>query len=227
LRDRIRHRVGTARPPAPRASRFTPAARAGATGLVVVGTSTGGPPALEALLAPLPADFPWPIVIAQHMPASFTGPLARRIDQLCAIGVEEVTAAVPLEPGHAYVGRGDADVIIKRQRGTLVAVPAPAEEYPWHPSADRLVRTAMDCLPPQQLVGVLMTGMGYDGAGAMAQLHALGGRTIAEAEETAVVWGMPGELVKAGGADWVLPVQKIADKLQRLVPLHAADPKDA
>jgi two-component system chemotaxis response regulator CheB len=85
----------------------------------------------------------------------------------------------------------------------------------------------MKHVSPEQLVGVLMTGMGDDGAQAMTQLRALGGRTIAEAEETAVVWGMPGELVKAGGADWVLPVQKIADKLQQLVPLHAFDPKNA
>ncbi len=72
-----------------------------------------------------------------------------------------------------------------------------------------------------------MSGMGNDGAEAMTRLHALGGRTIAEAEETAVVWGMPGELVKAGGADWILPVQKIAEQLQQLVPPHAADPKTA
>ena len=98
-------------------------------------------------------------------------------------------------------------------------MPAPAQkDYPWHPSADRMVRTAMDCLPPGQLVGVLMTGMGNDGAQAMAQLHAGGGRTIAEAEETAVVWGMPGELVKAGGADWILPLPRIAACLQTLTP---------
>ena len=76
----------------------------------------------------------------------------------------------------------------------------------------------MEHLPPRQLVGVLMTGMGHDGAEAMALLHARGGRTIAEAEETAVVWGMPGELVKAGGADWVLPLPRIAERLQTLIP---------
>jgi two-component system chemotaxis response regulator CheB len=76
----------------------------------------------------------------------------------------------------------------------------------------------MEHLPASQLVGVLMTGMGNDGAGAMARLRELGGRTIAEAEETAVVWGMPGELVKAGGADFVEPLPLIAERLQRLVP---------
>jgi two-component system chemotaxis response regulator CheB len=80
----------------------------------------------------------------------------------------------------------------------------------------------MEHVPPGQLIGVLMTGMGNDGAEAMTQLHASGGRTIAEAEDTAVIWGMPGELVKAGGADWVVPLPKIADRLQQMTPSNAA-----
>ena len=227
LRERVRHRIGSG----PRSRIGTGArqvsdARASGAGIVLVGTSTGGPPALEALLTPLPAAFPWPLVIAQHMPASFTGPLARRLDRICAIRIAEVTTSTVLEPGCAYIGRGDGDIVVSRRGATFLAAPAPAEDYPWHPSTDRLVRSAMKHVSPEQLVGVLMTGMGDDGAQAMTQLRALGGRTIAEAEETAVVWGMPGELVKAGGADWVLPVQKIADKLQQLVPLHASDPKN-
>ena len=99
LRDRIRHRLrGDERPdqPARRQSSARPVTRAVGMGLVVVGTSTGGPPALEALLGPLPADFPWPILVAQHMPASFTGALARRLDTLCALSVVEVARPVPL-----------------------------------------------------------------------------------------------------------------------------------
>ncbi len=79
----------------------------------------------------------------------------------------------------------------------------------------------MNYVSPSQLVGVLMTGMGNDGAQAMAQLHTQGGRTISEAEETAVVWGMPGELVKAGGADWVIPLHEIAERLLQITPTHA------
>jgi two-component system, chemotaxis family, protein-glutamate methylesterase/glutaminase len=185
---------------------------------VLVGTSTGGPPALESLLTALPANFPWPIVVAQHMPATFTGALAQRLDGLCRITVQEVREPVALEPGHAYIGRGDADVIVSRRGDGLFAMAAPSEKgYPWHPSTDRLVRSAMNHVAPGLLVGVLMTGMGNDGAEAMALMHAQGARTIAEAEETAVVWGMPGELVKAGGADFVVPVQKIAAQLRRLV----------
>jgi two-component system chemotaxis response regulator CheB len=153
------------------------------------------------------------------MPASFTGPLARRLDGLCALSVKEVQQPMPLQPGCVYIGRGDADLIVSRRAKGLVAMAAPAgRDYPWHPSADRLVRTAMDHVPASQMVGVLLTGMGNDGAAAMAGLHAAGGKTIAEAEETAVVWGMPGELVKAGGADWVLPLSAIAARLRKLAP---------
>jgi two-component system, chemotaxis family, protein-glutamate methylesterase/glutaminase len=191
-------------------------------GLVLVGTSTGGPPALEALLIPLPSSFPWPILIAQHMPAGFTGPLAKRLGGLCALSVVEVTQPTRLEDGCVYIGRGDADLVVSRRPSGLVAMTVPSNpDYPWHPSTDRLVRSAMQYLPATRLVGILMTGMGDDGAEALAMLHAQGGATIAEAEETAVVWGMPGELVRAGGAAYVLPLTSIAERLQRLVPRAA------
>jgi two-component system chemotaxis response regulator CheB len=225
LAERIRFRSGaTTRLPAAAAPAQP---RAGASlwrappegGVVLVGTSTGGPPALEALLAPLPAAFPWPIVIAQHMPASFTGQLARRLDRLCAITVEEVSRPVALEPGHAYIGRGDADVLVGRRKSGLVALSAPAsEEHLWHPSVDRLVESAMDCLAPERLVGVLMTGMGSDGARTMTQMQERGGLTIAEAKESAVVWGMPGALVAAGGAGRIVALEDIAGELAGLVP---------
>lgn len=227
LQERVRHRTGNAAP-RPRRGAAAPEPFVGpkravdaltGDGLVLIGVSTGGPPALEVLLAGLPGSFPWPILIAQHMPASFTGPLAKRLDGLCALSVQEVSQSTQLSAGHAYIGRGDADIIVSRRASGLVALAAPAlEGYPWHPSADRLVRTAMNHVPPRKLVGVLLTGMGSDGAAAMGQLHEQGGRTIAEAQETAVVWGMPGELVAAGRADWVVPLPAIADCLQRLLP---------
>jgi len=187
-------------------------------GLVLVGTSTGGPPALEALFTDLPASFPWPIVVAQHMPATFTGPLARRLDGISRLHVQEVRDPIELKPGNVYIGCGDADVIVSKRGAALVAMAAPVQsDYPWHPSTDRLVRSALNHMAPSQLIGVLMTGMGNDGAEAMALIHAEGGQTIAEAEETAVVWGMPGELVKANGADFIVPLQKIAGQLKKLV----------
>jgi two-component system, chemotaxis family, protein-glutamate methylesterase/glutaminase len=227
LRERVQHRFGGSVPARPRVSAAAQAPeRASSEGIVVVGTSTGGPPALEVLLGALPSTFPWPIVIAQHMPASFTGALARRLDGLCAIAVSEVARPTALEAGHAYIGRGDADVVISKIAGDLVVAPAQGDAgRPWHPSADRLMESAIAHVPPHLLVGILMTGMGDDGAGSMTKLRALGGRTIAEAEETVVVWGMPGKLVEAGGATWVLPLPNIAEQLRKLAPLHAPDPQ--
>lgn len=216
LTERVRLRAkGAAPAPAPMALP-RPLARVSQAwdSIVLVGTSTGGPPALDALLSPLPADFPWPILIAQHMPAAFTGPLARRLDRLCALHVVEVTGPMPVRPGTAYVGRGDADIILGRRPDGPIVTAAPADPtLRWHPSVERLVATAMAQFEPARLIGVLMTGMGNDGAAGMARLHALGGRTIAEAEETAVVWGMPGELVRAGGAELVAPLADIAHHL--------------
>jgi two-component system chemotaxis response regulator CheB len=200
-----------------------PAPAAAGDGLVLVGTSTGGPPALEALLAPLAADFSWPILVAQHMPAGFTGPMAKRLDGICELNVVEASRPMLIRAGHVYIGRGDADIVVSKRPAGLVVMAVPAKvDYPWHPSTDRLVRSAMEHIPVSQIIGILMTGMGNDGAEAMTELRARGGRTIAEAEETAIVWGMPGELVRAGGADWVVPLPNIAARLQKLVPNDAA-----
>ncbi len=221
LKERVRHRIRDSSASLTLRGRQNERVleRASGEGLVLVGTSTGGPPALEVLLTALPASFPWPILVAQHMPASFTGALARRLDRLCSVTIEEVGEPAVLRPGHVYIGRGDADLVVARRAKCLVAMVAPANAgYPWHPSTDRMVRSAMNHLPCSQLIGLLMTGMGNDGAEAMAELHSRGGMTIAEAEETAVVWGMPGELVKAGGADWVVPLPQIAERLQKLTP---------
>jgi len=213
LAERVRLRAGAAAAPGHRPSPAPSPGRAGEAA-VLVGCSTGGPAALDVLLGGLPADFPWPVLVAQHMPAGFTGSLARRLDRLCALEVVEVTRPVPLRPGRVHIGRGDADLILGRRPAGLVAMAAPAlPEHRWHPSVERLVESAMRHLPAAALVGVLMTGMGHDGAAAMARLRAEGGRTVAEAEETAVVWGMPGELVRAGGAEAVLPLGAIAPRL--------------
>ncbi len=194
-----------------------PSAGPAATELVLVGSSTGGPGALDTILRDLPADFPAAIVVAQHMPAAFTGPLAGRLDRLCAIAVRELTGPTILQPGHAYIGQGERDVLITRRRGAVAAMPAPASpDHHWHPSVDRMVASALDMVGPDRLVGVLLTGMGADGASTMAQLRAKGGRTIAEAQETAVVWGMPGALVRAGGAQFVEPVDAIGPLLVTL-----------
>lgn len=219
LKERVRHHIGGGTRKAEAGHRPTADQVVTGEGVVLVGTSTGGPPALEALLGDLPATFGWPVVIAQHMPASFTGPLARRLNNLSALTVLEVRQPTLLQQGFAYIAQGGADIVLTRHRGGLSVTPAKGnKDYLWHPSADRLVRSAMEVVPAPQLVGVLMTGMGNDGAAAMANMRQAGGRTIAESEESAVVWGMPGELVAAGGADWILPLSGIAGRLRKLIP---------
>jgi two-component system chemotaxis response regulator CheB len=229
LSERIRHRLHGAAP-APPARRPRPPKRAlklresadTEHGLVMIGSSTGGPAALDAILPRLPAQFPWPIVVAQHMPASFTGPFSRRLDRQCALQVVEVAHPMPLQRGVIYIARGDADMVITRRSQGVSAMPVPAHpDYPWHPSVERMVSTAMEHYDPHHLVGVLLTGMGYDGSDAMTSLRALGGRTIAEAESTAAVWGMPGELVKKGGAERVAAVDDVAAAILDMVEANA------
>ena len=115
LRERVLHR--TRQRERPRAAGTRRSARASGTGLVLVGTSTGGPTALEAFLSPLPASFPWPILVAQHMPATFTGALAKRLDDLCALHVVEVSRPTKLEAGTVYIGRGDGGACRNRRNG--------------------------------------------------------------------------------------------------------------
>ena len=184
--------------------------------MVLIGVSTGGPGAIECIIPELPANFPWPILIAQHMPQSFTGVFARRINGLSALETIEVARPTPLRAGVVYIGRGDADLVVSNRSDNLTAIPMPASaQHNWHPSVERLVLSALQHVDPAQLLGVMLTGMGDDGAAAMAELRSRGGRTIAESEETAVVWGMPGELVKRNGASIVLPLPRIAEQLRR------------
>ncbi len=220
LSERVRARFGAepARPQRFQRPTVKPAlprkAHDGGPGVVIVGCSTGGPPALDTLLGGLPPDFPWPVLVAQHMPAAFTGPLSKRLNGLCALEVVEVTRSTPVVPGFVYIGRGDADLILSRRADGLTALAAPASaEFRWHPSVDRLVDSALELLPADRIVGVLMTGMGSDGAASMAKVHAGGGVTLAESEKTAVVWGMPGELVRLQGASTVLPLPDLGPAL--------------
>ena len=189
-----------------------PAARV--DGCVLIGVSTGGPRTLEDILPDLPGDLPWPVVIAQHMPAAFTGPFAQRLDRICALKVVEVTGPAPLSPGHVYIGRGDADVVLERRLGRLIVNTVASDPaLRWHPSVDRLVRSARDHMPADALIGIELTGMGDDGAAAMAALKAAGGRTIAEAESSAVVFGMPAELIRLDGATLTLPARSIPGQI--------------
>jgi two-component system, chemotaxis family, protein-glutamate methylesterase/glutaminase len=183
-------------------------------GIVIIGVSTGGPRTLEDILPLLPADFPWPVLVAQHMPGSFTLPFANRMNDLCPLQVVEASRPMPLERGTIYVGKGAADMVVASRAGKLNVLPKPeSSQFLWHPSVELMGRSAIEHYDPARIIGVMLTGMGYDGADAFAEIKRKGGRTIAESEESCVVFGMPAELIKRGGASLVLPAHKIANQI--------------
>ena len=185
-------------------------------GLVIIGVSTGGPRTLEDILPLLPVDFPWPVLVAQHMPASFTRPFADRLNDICALSVVEAASPMPLERGTIYIGKGGADMVVARRAGKLMILPKPEmAEFLWHPSVELLGRSVIECCDLGHVVAVMLTGMGCDGADAFAEIKKLGGRTIAESEDTAVVFGMPAELIKRGGATLVLPADGVAAQINK------------
>ena len=184
-------------------------------GVLLIGVSTGGPRALEELLPALPENFPWPVLVAQHMPSSFTAPFAARLNGLCPLQVCEVDAPMAVRSGTVYIAKGGTDMVLTRRAGTLTAVPKPeSATHLWHPSVEVLARSALEQCQPRHLIGVMLTGMGYDGADGFAEIKKGGGRTIAESEESAVVFGMPAELIERGGASIVLSLDKVATQLK-------------
>ena len=188
--------------------------RSDGDGLLLIGASTGGPRAVEIVLSGLPANFPWPVVVAQHMPAAFTRAFADRLNQCCALEVKEASSAMPVESGKVYIGRGGADTLLAQRAGRLTVMAAPENSnFLWHPSVELLGRTALEHCDPKHLTAVLLTGMGYDGSDAFTEIKKRGGRTIAESEDSAVVYGMPAELVAKGGASVILAVEKMASQL--------------
>ena len=208
LVERVRQSAHAAATPRPVASGDA------VPGLVLIGVSTGGPRTLEDVLPELPADFPWPVLVAQHMPGAFTASFAARLDTICRLNVVEVRGALPLKRGQIYIARGNADMIVDTRLGRwIVNSVAEDSRFFWHPSVERLVQSAMRTVEARRLIAVQLTGMGNDGAEAMAGLKKAGGRTIAEDESSAVVFGMPAELIRLGGAGMVLPSDRIAEQL--------------
>jgi two-component system chemotaxis response regulator CheB len=185
------------------------------SGLLLIGVSTGGPRALEEILPLLPANFPWPVLVAQHMPASFTAPFAARLNGLCELQVVEAAHPMAVAAGTIYIGKGGADMLVTRRGATLTVLPKPeSSEHLWHPSVELLGRSAMEHVKPTEIVAVMLTGMGYDGADAFTAIRQRGGRTIAESADTAVVFGMPAELIERGGATLTLPLNRVANQVK-------------
>ncbi|MCX8006945.1 MAG: chemotaxis response regulator protein-glutamate methylesterase [Coriobacteriia bacterium] len=197
-----------ARSPVPRASRGAP--------VIVMGASTGGTEALRAVLAQMPADSPG-IVIVQHMPERFTAAFAARLDACSPLAVREASDGDRVLPGVALVAPGGRHTYLKRSvRGVSVAVAEGPPVNRHRPSVDVLFRSAAQEVG-SDAVGVLMTGMGEDGAQGLLEIREAGGFTIAQDEETAVVWGMPGAAVERGAALRVLPLEAIATAVQEAV----------
>lgn len=186
--------------------------------LIVIGVSTGGPSTLEEILTKLPENLSVPILIAQHMPARFTKVFAQRLNKICALTVSEVDRAVELLPGNIYIAKGDADVKVIKRANKIMATSMPLnKQYLWHPSVALMVASVSTLLDPKNVICVQLTGMGHDGAKAMAELNQRGTKTIAESEASAVVFGMPKELIARGGADKVLPARQIAKQIMQWV----------
>jgi len=183
---------------------------------LVVGVSTGGPAALEKILPVLPADFPLPILIAQHMPRLFTGVLAERLNAACRLLVREAEHGAQLEGGAAYLARGDWHMEVARVRGACVLqLHQGGLEQHCRPSVDLLFRSAA-AVHGAGLIAVVLTGMGSDGLEGCRAVRAAGGKILVQDRETSAVWGMPGAVARAGLADQILPVEAIAGEVTRL-----------
>ncbi len=193
--------------------------------LVAVGSSTGGPQALFTLVAGLGRDLPVPVVVAQHMPATFTAILASHLDRLGLLACREAQDGEALRPGHLYLATGGRHLLVERDGGALRArlSDAPAEHY-CRPSVDVLLRSAARACAGRVLA-VLLTGMGQDGLAGTRAVVAAGGAAIAQDEATSVVWGMPGAVARAGLCRAVLPLGEIAAAVRhatRHATRHAA-----
>lgn len=186
--------------------------------IVAIGTSTGGTVALERVLTALPRVSPG-IVIVQHMPAGFTKSFADRLNDLCEINVAEAIDGQRLIPGLALIAPGGKHMSLIRSGAQYVVEVRQGPPINRHcPSVDVLFRSVARCAG-RNAMGVIMTGMGDDGARGLKEMHDVGAYTIAQDEATCVVYGMPNEAVKLGAADLILPLDRIADSMLAGPPL--------
>lgn len=233
VRTAARARVGAIRAASPAAPKFSadaviPQASMGRRMLktteriIAIGASTGGTEALRELLVALPPDAPG-IVISQHIPAAFSGPFAQRLNQVAAMSVCEAQDGQYILPGHAYVAPGDRHLIIERDGARYRCRLNDGSHVNRHrPSVDVMFRSVAQHVGPNA-VGVILTGMGDDGARGLKEMQEAGARTIAQDEASSVVWGMPGSAVKLGAADQVLSLRNIAPRLLELAVSSAKE----
>ncbi|GLY26983.1 chemotaxis response regulator protein-glutamate methylesterase [Kineosporia sp. NBRC 101731] len=179
-------------------------------GLLAIGSSTGGPDALATVLASLPGDLPVPVVITQHMPPVFTKMLAQRLDSISRLSIVEAAEGDAVERGKVLIAPGGLHMEMK-SKGTGVFVhlsDAPPENF-CRPAVDVMFRSVA-AVYRNRVLGLVLTGMGRDGAAGAGVIRSAGGEVFAQDEASSVVWGMPGATVMAGQADRVLPIEQIA-----------------
>jgi two-component system chemotaxis response regulator CheB len=185
--------------------------------IVAIGTSTGGPNALVEVISHIPADFPVPIVIVQHMPRAFTRSLAERLTAASPLIITEGATGTVLWPGRAWIAPGDFHMTVGRQDDSLrLNVFRAPPENSCRPSVDVLFRSVAQACGAKVLA-VVMTGMGQDGLRGCEHVKAATGEVIVQDETSSMVWGMPGCIAKAGLADCILPVSEIAGEIVRRV----------
>lgn len=183
--------------------------------VVVIGASTGGTVALQKLLTAMPRMCP-PIVVVQHMPEGFTQQFANRLDALCECEIKEAEDGDSLIPGRVIIARGNYHTLLRRSGARYYVQVKPGPLVSRHrPSVDVLFKSAAK-FAGGNVIGVILTGMGRDGAAGMKQMCGVGAKTIAQDEESCVVYGMPKEAVDAGGVNFVLPLEQIAQKIIKL-----------
>lgn len=181
--------------------------------VVAIGVSTGGPPAVQKVLSVLPGNFPAGILIAQHMPAAFTGPFAKRLDGVCRIAVKEAEDGERLQPGVAYVAPGGKHLRIDQKISRIdVRVVEEPREALYKPSASVLFDAVAQGVGRRAL-GVVLTGMGSDGLEGMRVLKGKGGRALAQSDSTCVVYGMPKAIVDAGLADEIVDIDDMGEAI--------------
>jgi len=180
--------------------------------LIGIGASTGGTEAITQVLSRLPADCP-PIAITQHMPAGFTASFAARLNNLCALTVQEARNGEPLRSGHAYIAPGGKQFSVRRVQTHYSAVVQDAPPVNRHkPSVEVLFRSIAACAA-RHAYGIMLTGMGNDGAAAMRQMKDAGSYNLVQDEASCIVFGMPREAIACGAADAVVPLPQIAPAL--------------
>jgi two-component system chemotaxis response regulator CheB len=175
--------------------------------IVAIGVSTGGPPAVQKVLSALPADFPVPILIAQHMPAAFTGPFAKRLDGVCGITVKEAEDGEAVRSGVAYIAPGGKHLKAVRNGVKLrIKVDEEPKEALYKPSVNVLVDSVAE-IYGRRVLSVILTGMGSDGLEGVREAKAKGGLALAQDDASCVVYGMPKAIVDAGLADEIVDIE--------------------